>query len=82
VFLEHDYSSNSFLAAVVNRPRDTASAFGVPNEVAAFVWEDEPARRSVDTGRIPRLLTLAGLVHFARSQQALDKRIESGIAEA
>lgn len=30
---------------------------------------------------IDSLLTLAGLVHFARSQQALDERIERGIAE-
>jgi transaldolase len=30
---------------------------------------------------IDSLLTLAGLVHFARSQQALDERIESSIAQ-
>jgi hypothetical protein len=42
-------------------------------------WRERIARGEL---AINSLLTLAGLVHFARSQQALDKRIESGIAEA
>ncbi len=50
---------------------DLATGDGIP---VAY----DPVERQF---RIDSLLTLAGLVHFAGSQQALDERIERGIAE-